>query len=115
MTRINPHRDPAGKRIVEFVRDERELDREIFDRLAYASHALRVLGMRRLTVALCPGATAVRVEEGRQLGKGPGARWAILSIPADASRVSIALAVLRLARRENDAYALDLVMRAHVP
>ena len=74
-----------------------------------------ILGKRRLTVALCAGASTVRVEEGRDLGKGPGARWAIVSIPADASRVSIANALLRLSRRENDPYAFDLVLRAQVP
>lgn len=115
MARINPHRDPAGKRIVAFVREERDLDREVFDRIAYAAHVLRILGKRRLTVALCAGASTVRVEEGRDLGKGPGARWAIVSIPADASRVSIANALLRLSRRENDPYAFDLVLRAQVP
>lgn len=115
MARTNPYRDPADKRMVELVRDERDLDREVFDRIAYAAYALRLLGKKRLTVALCPGASVVRVEEGRDLGKGPGARWAILSIPPDASRVSIANAVIRLAKRENDPYAYDLVLRAQVP
>lgn len=101
--------------MVELVRDERDLDREVFDRIAYAAHVLRMLGKKRLTVAICMGASKVRVEQGRAWGKGPGARWAILSIPPDASRATIAAAVVRLAEREHDPYAFDLVMRARVP
>ena len=116
MERNNPYRDPADKRMVELVRDERDLDREVFDRIAYAAYALRLLGKKgRLTVAICPGASKVRVEEGNDRRKGPGARWAILSIPPDASRATIAAAIVRLARREQDPYAFELVMRARLP
>jgi hypothetical protein len=97
------------KRFVEFVADERELDREIFDRIAYASRVLRILAPR-LTVALCMGARRLAVEEGR--GAGVNDRWAIVSIPADASRVNIAMALAKLARRENDPYVLDVLLRA---
>ena len=115
MERNHPYRDPAGKRMVELVRDERDLDREVFDRIAYANYALAMLRHKRLTVAICAGASRVRVEEGRDFRKGPGARWAILSIPPDASRATIAAAIVRLAGREHDPYTFELVMRARVP
>ena len=98
------------KRYVEFVRDERELDREIFDRMAYAARLLRILSPR-LTVALCMGARRLVVEEGG--GAGATGRWAIVSIPADASRVNIAMALAKLAKRENDPYMLDVLLKAH--
>ena len=97
------------KRFVEFVVDEREMDREIFDRLAYASRVLRILSPR-VTVALCMGARRLAGEEGG--GSGAKDRWAIVSIPADASRVNIAMALARLAHRENDPYMLDVLLRA---
>ena len=102
----------TGKHFVEFVRDERDLDREIFDRLHYASHLLKILSPRALTVALCPGTERLRVEQGAELGDRAGGRWAIVSIPPQASRVHIALTLAKLAGREADPYMLDVLLRA---
>ena len=98
------------KRYVEFVPDPRELDREAFDRLRYAARVLSILAPR-VTVALCPGADRLRVEEGGAPER-TGGRWAIVSIPTDASRAHIALALARLAGRAADPYMLDVLLAA---
>jgi hypothetical protein len=85
---------------MERVDVEDELDQsssEAFDRMAFAERALALVRPRRTTVAICEGARRVRVEAGRQWGGAPGERWAILSVPRDASRRAIARAVLGLA------------------
>ena len=101
--------DQPEKQFVEFARDERELDREMFDRMAYAKRALRTLAPRGLTVALTAGADRLRVELGAEL-RVTGERWAIVSIPPDASRAHIALSLVRLAGREGDPYVLDVLL-----
>ena len=89
---------------------------EVFDRAAFARHAIDLLRPPRTTIAVCEGASRMRVESGRLWGRprtGPGdeavERWAMLAIPAHASRRAIALAVAELAPRPR-AYALDVLM-----
>ena len=94
---------------VEFVDDEREHDREQFDRLAYAKRALRLLGVRR-TVALCAGTERVQVQSGGAPGDASRGAWAIVSIPPHASRVVIAATLARLAGREHDPYVMDVLL-----
>lgn len=113
---MNPFR--AGprddKRFVEFVRDEREYDREAFDRVAYASRLLKMLRVPR-QVALCVGTERLRVEQGGLPGQAGRKPWAIVSIPPDASRAHIAVAMAQLAGRERDPYVIDVLLRAHTP
>lgn len=112
--RVDPFSSSAvdpDVRQIEVVREERDLDREVFDRLAYAARALRLLRPAGLTVALCPGTERLRVEVGADLHGNRGARWAIVSIPPDASRAHIALRLAALAGRANDPFVLDLLMR----
>lgn len=99
----------ASSRFVEFVDDEREHDREQFDRLAYAKRALRLLRVR-MTVALCAGTERINVQAGGLPGDASRGTWAIVSIPPDASRVGIALTLARLAGREHDAYVMDVLL-----
>ena len=66
--------------------DLAEEDDEPFDRMAFAAAALDLVRPPKTRVALCAGASRVRVESGRAWGRGDGARWAMLSIPARASR-----------------------------
>ena len=101
--------DAAPSPFVEFVEDEREHDREQFDRLAYAKRALRLLRVRT-TVALCAGTERIQVQAGGLPGDASRGTWAIVSIPPDASRVGIALTLARLAGREHDAYVMDLLL-----
>jgi hypothetical protein len=103
--------DPEG-RYVEFVRDVREHSVESFDRLAYAARVLRLLAPRDMTVVLCAGTDALNVREGREHGPGRPPRWAIVSIPPDASRGHIALSLARLAGRHEEPYLIDILTRA---
>ncbi|WP_394848160.1 hypothetical protein LZC95_11925 [Pendulispora brunnea] len=111
--------------IREYTEQERallETSDERFDRLAFAQRALDLVNPLRTRIAICvekaPRSSAasrgagrlprVTVQSGRAWGRGPGARWAILSIPAHASRRAIATAVSELAG-EPGPYALDVL------
>ncbi len=87
---------------IELERFEADEDRDLaghesFDRMAFAERALALVRPRGTTVAICEGSRRVRLERGRQWGGEPDARWAILSIPRNASRRAILNAVLTLA------------------
>ncbi len=83
--------------IVESQRryDRHALDR--FDRIAFAMWALRILQPPGMRVAVYSRGNDFHVERGRDLAFGEGASFALLGIPHDASRESIALAVTELA------------------
>jgi hypothetical protein len=87
-----------------------ETSSEQFDRGAFAMHALDLLRPAGLTVAVCEG-SCLRLETGRTWGTPVGERWAVLAIPPDASRRSIAVAVAALARLPGP-YVLDLLFAA---
>lgn len=98
--------DVGSDRAVDEVSDER------FDRAAFARRAIDLVQPRRTTIALCEGASRLRVESGRIWGRD-GERWALLALPASASRRAIALAVLELAGDASArpaAYVLDVLM-----
>ena len=105
-----PEDDRPEKRLVEFVRDERDYDREAFDRLAYARQLLGVLKVNR-RVALCVGTDKIQVDQGGWPGLPQHPPWAILSIPPDASRAHIALTIAQLAGRSRDPFLLDTMLR----
>jgi hypothetical protein len=88
----------AGAAEIALSRDRAmiETSNERFDRVAFAERAIALVRPERTTVAICAGARQLRVESGRQWGR-PGERWAMLAIPARASRRAIALAVAELA------------------
>jgi hypothetical protein len=97
---------------LERIEEAFEVDQtssESFDRIAFAQRALAIVRPPRTTVAICEGTRRVRVEAGRQWGGAPGERWAILSVPRDASRRAIAHAVLELAS-EARPWALDVLI-----
>jgi hypothetical protein len=109
--------DLGADRVVEETSDER------FDRAAFARRAIDIVRPRRTTVAICEGASRLRIESGRTWGSRrggshdpaePGERWALLAIPTRASRRAIALAVAQLATDPGGAraYALDVLMDA---
>jgi hypothetical protein len=85
-----------------------EISDERFDRTAFARRAIDLVQPLRTTVALCEGASRVRVESGRVWGRGDE-RWAMIAIPAQASRRSIALAVMQLAGGAQP-YTIDVLM-----
>ena len=76
----------------------------MFDRIAYATTLVRIL-RPRLTVAICPGRSSLKIERG-------ASPWALLSIPEDASRAHIAEAVAKIAGRERDPYVMNVLMAA---
>jgi hypothetical protein len=91
-------------------RAEDETSDEAFDRAAFARVALDLVKPSRTTVAICEGASRMSVQSGRVWGQG-GERWAMLAIPAAASRRAIALAVVELARLPRP-YALEVLLAA---
>jgi hypothetical protein len=94
---------------------QRRLDRrpsEGFDRLAFALRALSILCPAGMRVALYSRGSDFRVEKGRELGAGDDASWALVGIPHDASRESIALALAELAGFERAPYVVDLIASA---
>lgn len=96
----------------EQAEDQAARSGESFDRIAFAERAVALVRPHRTTVAICEGARRVRLETGRQWGaKRADARWAVLSVPRDASRRAIASAVLSLyGGGEPKAFALDVLM-----
>jgi hypothetical protein len=93
--------DVGSDRAVDETSDER------FDRGAFARRAIDLVDPKKTTVAICEGASRLRVESGRVWGRGE--RWAMLAIPTHASRRAIALAVAGLAH-EPGAWVLDVLM-----
>lgn len=95
---------------IDFAEEAAESSTESFDRVAFAERALELVRPEKTKVAVCGGARRIGLEQGRQWGGAPGERWAILMVPANASRTAIANAVLGLAR-EPRAWALDVLAR----
>jgi hypothetical protein len=81
---------------IEEVDERDQTSCESFDRVAFAERAIALVRPLHMTVAICEGSRRVRIDSGRQWGRGAGARWAVLSVPHDASRRAIARAVLDL-------------------
>jgi len=97
---------------IEEASDLAESSTESFDRIAFAERAIALVRPEKTTVAICQGTRRVRVDAGRQWGGDADARWAILSVPHDASRRAIARAVLELGARRSRPFALDVLLRA---
>lgn len=95
---------------IEQAEDRAERSAEPFDRIAFAERAIALVRPRNTTVAICEGARRVRIVAGKQWGSAPGSRWAVLSVPRDASRRAIASAVLELHEGASRAWALDVLM-----
>ena len=95
---------------IEQAEDLAESSTESFDRIAFAERALQLIRPPRTTVAICEGTRGVKVALGRQWGKEPDARWAVVSVPRDASRRAIAAAVLGLHGGAARPWALDVLM-----
>lgn len=92
--------------------DLRHIDRERpgFDRVAFAMRALRVLRPVGLTVLVREGRWELRVETGKAWGHAPGDRWAMVSIPPDATRERIALALAELAGAQHDPFVMAVLL-----
>jgi hypothetical protein len=97
---------------IDQAEDIAESSTESFDRIAFAERAIELVRPPRTTVAICEGARRVNVVAGRDWGKAPDARWAVVSVPRDASRRAIAAAVLGLHDGSARAWALDVLVSA---
>jgi hypothetical protein len=86
-----------------------------FDRVGYAMRALRMLRPRGLTVAVREGRFGLTIEGGRDWGRGDEARWAVMSIPPDATREDIAIAVAELVGVPRAAWLMDVLMDVPQP
>lgn len=96
---------------IEEVDDSSQSSTESFDRIAFAERALELVRPPGTTVAICQGSRRVRVQAGRQCGAEKGQRWAVLSVPMNASRRAIASAVLELGDGTAPrAWALDVLI-----
>ncbi len=94
---------------IEQEEDLAESSTETFDRIAFAERAIALVRPSRTTVAILEGSRRVKVSSGRQWGAPPGSRWAMVSVPRDASRRAIAKAVLALHDGSSRAWALDVL------
>jgi hypothetical protein len=92
--------------------DERDVQYasfEQFDRIAFAMWVLKKL-RPPMTVAVFRGHRRLSIQEGRDLERGPHARWAMVSIPPHASRERIAQALTELAGMDRQPFVLDLLV-----
>ena len=96
----------------ERAEDADDTSAERFDRAAFAERALELVRPPRMRVAIREGARRLNVASGRSWGGLPGARWAIVNVPANASRRAIATAVLDLHDGTSRAWTLDVLMAA---
>jgi hypothetical protein len=85
---------------------------EHFDRMAFTMAALRLVRPAKMTVAVCESASRLRVLAGREWGEEGGQQWALVAIPKNASRRSIALALAGLGGDSSPPYMLDVLLRA---
>ena len=85
-----------------------ETSDEPFDRANFARQAVDLVRPARMTVAICEGASRMRVESGPIWGRR-GETWALVAVPERASRRAIAVAVAALARTPR-AYALEALI-----
>lgn len=95
---------------LEEIDDPAQSSTESFDRIAFAEHALALVRPAGTTVAICEGSRRVRLQAGRQWGSPCGQRWAILSVPGNASRRAIASAILELGVGLTRPFALDVLI-----
>lgn len=95
---------------IEEVDDPSQTSTESFDRIGFAERAVALVRPAGMTVAICEGSRRVRVLAGRQWGAAEGDRWAILSIPKDASRRAITSAIMELGLGGARPFALDVLL-----
>jgi hypothetical protein len=103
--------------IEHFERAEQDLaesSTERFDRIAFAERAVALVRPFNTRVVIREGTRRVHVEAGRQWGRAPSARWAVVSVPQDASRRAIATAVLALHEQASSPYRSSRAWRLDV-
>lgn len=86
-------------------------DSERFNRIEFALSVLDVL-RPDMNVTVYEGSQRVKIRRGRDWAVGPDAVWAIIAVPANASRYYIAFALAELAGRAHEPFVVDLAARA---
>jgi hypothetical protein len=81
-----------------------------WDALRYALQVLRVLGIANTSIALFYGTRGVSVDSGRDWGRGPGQRWATVSVAPWAKREEVAAALMALAGRADEPLLLQSLL-----
>lgn len=101
-------------RSVWIIEERREIARDVgherFDRIAFALRALEILKPPGMTVAVFQSRFALKIERGRDWGRGPDKQWAMVSIPPDATRENIVLALTDLAGLPPTPWLLDTLL-----
>lgn len=110
MTLVPLRESDTHLQIIDESRHIEPRDGRNFDRIAFAMRALRRLRPKQMTVAVYSAVSALRVERGRDLGRGKGATWAIVGIPPHASREHIAYALVELAGVASVPYAVQMLL-----
>lgn len=95
---------------IERAEDADDTSTESFDRAEFAARALELVRPPRMRVAICGGSRRLDVTSGRSWGGPPGAKWAIVRVPVNASRRAIATAVLGLHDGTARPFTLDVLL-----
>jgi hypothetical protein len=105
---------PHETTFVEEIRKFESSSPESFDRVGFALSALSALRSERVTVAVYARRAGADffVQSVRDLRGGHGARWALVGIPAGASRAQIARELAELLGVSEVPYALDVLLHA---
>lgn len=90
-------------------RPEQRAPHQHFDRLEFALEALRVLRPARTRVAVFPS-RRLEVQQGRDLGRGEGARWVMMGVPEDASPESIVMALTEIGHAPGQSYVMSVLL-----
>lgn len=88
----------------------RRYRRQDFDRLRYARRVLDALNPDRVSVLLVAGYKDIRVDRGHEWTRPAGYTWAMVSVPPDATREEIALAMMDLAGVTGGAFTLEALL-----
>lgn len=86
-------------------------DSERFNRIDFALSVLDVL-RPDMNVTVYEGSQRVKIRRGRDWSVGPDAVWAMIAVPANASRYYIAFALAELVGKAEQPFVVALAARA---
>ena len=86
-------------------------DSERFNRIDFALNVLDVL-RPNMNVTVYEGSQRMKIRRGRDWSVGPDAVWAIIAVPANASRYYIAFALAEMVGKADWPFVVDLAARA---
>ncbi|HWA73841.1 MAG TPA: hypothetical protein VG937_15975 [Polyangiaceae bacterium] len=86
-------------------------DSERFNRIDFALSVLDVL-RPNMNITVYEGCQRMKIRRGRDWSVGPDAVWAIIAVPANASRYYIAFALAEMVGKADRPFVVDLAARA---